>query len=333
MNETRRTPKKKEAPYTVRTAKSVMDDLLVDIRARKGHPELPTGIPSLDELTWGIHKQEVQVFAARTSQGKTTMVLQVALNLASQNKKVLFISLEMTNGQVMERALCSHCSISGWDLRRGLIPSDFDEKVSTFKGIVENLDLFLVDNMGTTFDHIRTIFSSMEQAKSRPDVIVIDYINLISAGEGEDDKGAIKSYIKELKSFAKLYDIAVILVAQVNREAMKQKDSVPQLHNLKETGALEEVADTVCLLHWKRDEIDPEGTGEYRVIVAKARHGPVGVVALRFNAEQYRFEDVPIPVEAQHHSGANGAESGPTIREIVKDFTEAKHTDQTEIPF
>ena len=297
-------PEKKEVNYTVRTARSVMSDLVEDIKARKGYPEYPTGISSLDELTWGIHKKEVQVYAARTSQGKTTMVLQIAMFLASLNRNVLFVSLEMTNNQVMERALCSHCGISGWDLRRGLIPSNFDEKVLQFKQVVENMDLFLVDNMGTTFEHIQSIFTSMGMAQRKPDVIFIDYINLISPGNDQDDRTAIKSYIRELKEFAKMYNIAIVLVAQINREAVKAKDDTPQLHNLKETGALEEVADTVCLLHWKRNDLDPQASGEYRVIVAKARHGPVGIVQLRFNAEQYRFEDVPVGVESNNNPPA-----------------------------
>lgn len=330
--------KKKKIVYTVRLARSVMDELVEEIKSRKGHPEMPTGIPSLDELIWGIHRKEVQVFAARTSNGKTTMVLQIATHLASQKKNVLFISLEMTNDQVMERVLCNYSGISGWDLRRGILPSDFDERVSQFRQVVDGLDLFLVDNMGSSFDQLRSIFTSMEMAKTKPDVIVIDYINLISPGDDQDDRGAIKEYIRELKEFAKHYNIAVIVVAQVNREAMKQKDSTPQIHNMKETGALEEVADTVCLLHWKRDTEDAEADGEFRVIVGKARHGPQGVVQLRFNAEHYRFEDVPVPVERN----SNGSEPVRMTGEPLSigqlsplsgiEASQPRETDQ-EIPF
>lgn len=285
-----------------------MNDLVEEIKARKGEPDMPTGIRSLDELVWGIHRKEVQVFAARTSQGKTTMVLQIATHLAAGGHNVLFISLEMTNDQVMERALCSFAGISGWDLRRGLIPADFDEKVKSFKGIVQHLDLFLVDNMGAQFDQVKSIFKSMDVTQQRPSVVVIDYINLIAASDGQDDRQAIKTYIRELKEFAKFYNIAVIVVAQINREAAGSGNKPPQLHNLKETGALEEVSDTVCLLHWRRDEMDVQADGEYTVYVAKARHGPIGSVKIRFNAEHYRFEDVPVSVESRAPSGIEASQ-------------------------
>ncbi len=281
-----------------------MDELILEIKNRKGSPEMPTGIKSLDEIIWGIHKREVQVIAARPSQGKTSLALQIATHLASLKKNVLFVSLEMTNDQVMERALCSHGAISGWDLRRGQLPEMFDEKVIRFKSVVDHMDLFLVDNMGSTFDHVKSIFTSMESAKQRPDVVIIDYINLISPAEGQDDRQAIKQYIRDLKEFAKFYNVAIVVVAQINREAAGTGGKPPQLHNLKETGALEEVSDTVCLLHWKRDPMDAQADGEYTVIVAKARHGPIGSVKIRFNAEHYRFEDVPVSVEKNTNGSA-----------------------------
>lgn len=323
MPEKIRTKKKKEPTYTVRTAGSVVSELVVDIKNRKTSPEYPTGIPSLDELTWGVHKSEVQVIAARTSQGKTTLALQIALNLAAQKKNVLFISLEMTNNQVMERALCCFCGISGWDLRRGRIPSDFDDKVSTFRGLVDHLDLFLVDNMGSSFEHVRSIFNSMEMQSQKPDVIFVDYINLINDSEAQDERTALKKYMNELQEFAKLYDVAIVVVAQINRAATQRKDAEPTLADLKGSGVLEEAPATVCLLHWRRNELDPEASGQFNIIVAKARHGPVGKVALLFNSEFYRFEDVPIPVEAREHS--NGAEP-------ARDITEPK-TAQEEVPF
>jgi len=304
-----------------------MDELVDDIKNRKTYPDLPTGIPSLDELIWGVHKQEVQVVAARTSQGKTTMVLQWAINLASQNRNVLFISLEMKNNQVMERALCSYCGISGWDLRRGRIPSDFDAKVSTFRGVIGNLDLFLVDNMGGSFDQVRSIFNSMEMSKTKPDVIFIDYINLISDDKAQDERMALKNYMVELQNFAKFFNVAIVVVAQINRGATQRKDSEPTLADLKGSGVLEEVPSTVCLLHWKRNELDPEASGEFKVIVGKARHGPIGVVSLRFNAEFYRYEDVPIPVEAQSHHYPEENGSDP-----AKDITESK-VESESVPF
>ncbi len=324
---------KREYPYTVRTARSVMNDLVADIKARKGTPDLPTGIHSLDELIWGIHKREVQVIAARPSQGKTSLAIQIATHLAALKRNVLFISLEMTNDQVMERALCSHCGISGWDLRRGLLPTDFDEKVLEFKGVVENLDLFLVDNMGSTFEHVKSIFTSMDVSSQRPDVVLIDYINLVSPEGIDDDRQAIKKYIRALKEFAKFYRVAIVVVAQINREAAGMGGKAPQLHNLKETGALEEVSDTVCLLHWKRDTLDPQADGEYTVIVAKARHGPIGSVNIRFNAEHYRFEDVPVSVEQKLNGSEPASRAEPVPRAEPTSGIEASLPKESEIQF
>lgn len=330
MQNTSPIKKKKEIKYTVRTARSVMNELAQSIKERKGSPDLPTGIPSLDELTWGVHKSEVQIIAARTSVGKTSMALQWAIHLSLQKKNVLFISLEMTNDQVMERALCSHCGISGWDLRRGIIPSDFDEKVSQFKKVTDHLDLFLVDDMGASFAHVRSIFNSMNQQQTKPDVIFIDYINLISSEEGQDERVAIKNYLGELQEFAKVYGVAVVVVAQINRGAEQKKNSKPSLHDLKGSGALEEVPSTICILHWQRNDLDPEASGEFQVIVAKARHGPQGVVNLKFNAEHYRFEDVPIPVERNDKQevwhGINGAEP------VERDFTQPKTAKEEDFP-
>jgi replicative DNA helicase len=317
---------KKEISYTVRTARSVMKDLVSDIKSRKQEPELSTGIPSLDQLVWGIHKSEVQVVAARTSQGKSSMVLQWAIHLALQGKKVLFVSLEMTNMQVMERILCSHAGISGWDLRRGLIPSDFDSKVQTLEPVLENLNLFLVDDMGREFQQIRNIFNSMEKSNSTPDVVFLDYINLVSDDESGDERLALKRYMGEIADFAKVKGVAVVVVAQINRNATTRKGAKPTLADLKGSGVLEEIPATVMLLHWQRSELDPEATGEFTVIVGKARHGPVGEVALKFNAEFYRYEDVPIPVEAHtQRTDSNGAEP-------VRDITEAK-TETESVPF
>ncbi|MGD9896593.1 MAG: replicative DNA helicase [Candidatus Methylacidiphilaceae bacterium] len=281
-------------------------DLVDSFHRRKGKLfGIPTGFYELDALTTGWQKGDMVVLAARPGVGKTALGLSLARQAIRQRYDVEkdawvqpghpvgFFSLEMTNAQIMLRLLASVASESLHKIRRGELDDSGLEKLRRISADAQEWPLYLDDSGGLTIHQLRAKARRMKD-QYKIELLIVDYLQLLrsdSPQARENRQVEIAEISRGLKGLAKELDIPVIVLAQLNRRVEEGK-AEPALHHLRESGAIEQDADVVLLLH----RLDSEGEVSpteipYSLHVAKQRNGPTDKIAIRFNAHYTRFED------------------------------------------
>ncbi len=257
-----------------------------------------TGYPDLDGLITGLKPGDLFVLAARPSIGKTAFAMNVATNVAMGHnpRPVGVFSLEMSTEQLILRLLCSRAGVNLREIRDGALShsrwNDIMAAASSFKTAP-----IYIDDTGTL--DILALRAKARRLKQQHDVQVlfIDYLQLLkpaSVNKNTTRENEVSQISGGLKSLAKELGIPIVVLAQLNRQA-EQSGSKPKLGHLRESGAIEQDADVVALLHRERDTDagivgkDTEGR-EAELIIAKHRNGPTGVVKLSFIPAYTRFE-------------------------------------------
>ncbi|MBX0311498.1 MAG: replicative DNA helicase [Sulfurihydrogenibium sp.] len=291
VNDIKSSFKKTKAP-------EVLESLL-----KKGLKELneyiknptPLGISSgfydLDRMLNGFHSGELIVIGARPAMGKTAFALNVAYNIASQDKNVLFFSLEMNKKQIVPRIFSMISGVPLGYIINGMVDDEDAEKITTaFLKDVEILKRIFIDDSSVYLnDIVKTAYTT-----EKVDVIIIDYLQLIKTqGKYQMRYQELADISVTLRNLAKELDIPVITLAQVNREVEKKVNKRPTLADLRESGDIEATADVVMFLHregyYKKDKnVDDSET---EVIVAKNRNGENGVVKLSFDKKIQKFSE------------------------------------------
>lgn len=264
---------------------TLLEELDKDIRSRPPEPEFPTGIPLLDEMTYGLHRGEMAVMASRPGGGKTSLALFMAFTMAQKGKKVLFFSIEMTPESLLERLFCLVCEIDGWTLRTGRPDAEYDKKLKDFKEILSTLPLQIIQ-WGYEIGQIPALLNDYERSGKMPDAVIIDHLMMVETDPKDDRRSALNAYLMELRRYIQEHNIATLVITQLNRDAKNK----PSMSNLKETGFSEEAAQLVLLLWWKgrEDKTDPTNP-EYHIIIDKQRHGPVGEIIIEFHPSTFKF--------------------------------------------
>jgi replicative DNA helicase len=264
----------------------------LDERLRGGNRQagLNSGFPDLDRLTGGFNDGELTILAARTSVGKTSMAMQMARNAALLGQTVLFVSLEMSQSELTQRLLCGLTGVDGRRLRIGRPSTDDTDRLMEAWEQCRQAPLYIADAPSQRMTQIEATARRLK-AQEKLRLLVLDYAQLV---EPEDRKiprhEQVSQVSRRLKQLAKELDIPILALAQLNREAAASDR--PRLYHLKESGSLEQDADTVLLLHRPDDD---ENIVE--VDVAKNRNGPTGSVKLVFDKSTTTFKscaaDVP----------------------------------------
>jgi replicative DNA helicase len=307
------------------TAREEIDRALALIEAfqnRKGHLHgLPTGFHKLDELTAGWKGGEMIVLAARPGQGKTALALTFARHALDQRydeasdswKKpghpVGMFSLEMTNEQLMLRLLASYGSESLQRIRQGELDEHSMQKLRMVAEDMKEWPLYLDDSSFLTINQLRGKARRMKD-RYGIDLLVIDYLQLLrsESSQAKDNRqNEVAEISRGIKALAKELNIPIIILAQLNRRSEEAK-AEPALHNLRESGAIEQDADVVLLLHRTEAEKDQDGNERqvgpvipYSLNIAKQRNGPTDRLDILFHAPYTRFDD-PIRHEARARS-------------------------------
>lgn len=269
-------------------------------------PGMRTHLPGLDKrLGGGLQRGRVIVLAARPSVGKTSLGVQIGLNVAEDSHRVLVLSQEMPRGDLTDRITANLGRVSLELLATGILPDDHDawgrvvdatEKAST-------MPLEIDDQPALTLLAIRSK-AQMVKAQRGLDVLLLDYLQLCAATDRKASRHhQIEEISRGLKTLAKELGICVIVLSQINRDVAKA-DREPTLADLKESGAIEEDADVVLLLHPKRDL--PEGGQLLAGILAKNRQGKKGRVALRFEGAFQRWGECDMDVSPPEPSRSRG---------------------------
>jgi len=255
---------------------------------------VPTGFAELDELTNGLHPGQMVVIAARPAMGKSTLALDFARAASIKHglASVIF-SLEMTRNEITMRLLSAEGRIPLHHMRNGHMSDDDWQRLARKMGEVSSAPLFIDDSPNMTMTEIR---AKARRLKQRHDLrlIVLDYLQLMSSGKRVESRQLeVSEFSRQLKLIAKELEVPVVALSQLNRGAEQRSDKRPMLSDLRESGAIEQDADMVILLHrddaYEKESLRP---GEADLIVAKHRNGPTKDVTVAFQGHYSRFVDM-----------------------------------------
>jgi replicative DNA helicase len=268
----------------------------IDQRTGKGDPNAIRGVASgfvdLDHLTGGFQDSELIILAARPSIGKTAMALNFVRHvIVEEQLPVLFVSLEQSKVELAERLLAAQARVDSHKLRKGMLSGDDMGKLHVASDVFRNAPLFLDD---TPAQGMLRIMANARRLKIRNKIrlVVIDYLQLIDPENRRDPRQEQVAQIsRRLKHLARELRIPVIALAQVNRSSEDREDKRPRLSDLRESGSIEQDADTCLMLHRPGKYGGDTDDNIIEVIVAKQRNGPTGDVTLAYLKQYMRFEN------------------------------------------
>ena len=282
------------------TLQQALNEAYDRIDARKGKDYasvsgVPTGYIDLDSLTAGFQNSELIVIAARPSVGKTAFALNILRHIAvEENMPAFFVSLEQARIELAERLLCCQARVDSHRLRKGQLSSDDMDRLIAGGEVLRQAHIFIDDTPGQS---MLRIAANARRLKLRHDIrlVAIDYLQLIDPDNRRDSRQEqVAAISRRLKFLARELKIPVIALAQVNRSSEDRQDHRPRLSDLRESGAIEQDADTVFLLHRPEYHEPGQHEGLVEVIVGKQRNGPTGEVSLMYIKQFMRFENFAV---------------------------------------
>ena len=284
-------------------------DVLVDVynhlhelnTNREATQGTQTGFSGLDRVLAGMGKSDLILVGARPGMGKTSFALNIATNVAKQTKKtVCFFSLEMGADQVVSRMLASEALVDSYALRTGEFKPEDWEHLAQASSELAGCDILIDDTSNMT---VTAMKAKLRRVKNLG-LVVIDYLGLMQ-GDGHKDNRVqeVSEISRSLKIMAKELMVPVICCAQLSRGPEGRTDKKPMLSDLRDSGAIEQDADTVIFLYrseyYKTDESPNQNTSIAEIIIAKNRHGSTGTVTMGWNGQFTKFITIDKEQEAQ----------------------------------
>lgn len=276
---------------------------------------LETHFVDFDKATSGLQPSDLIIIAARPSMGKTAWAINIAQNAGTKGGKVVAVfSLEMSKESLLRRMLASQAFVDQRKIQTGFLPREDHEKLTrALEDLVES-KIYIDDTAGVSLAEMRAKARRLRQQQGALDLIVVDYLQLMSAGipgtgrKFENRTQEVSTISRGLKALAKELSVPVIALSQLSRASEQRGgDKKPMLSDLRESGSIEQDADLVCFIHresyYNKDENgdeDPESKGKAEIIIAKQRNGPTCTVHLAYISEFTRFENLA------HDSGGEG---------------------------
>lgn len=265
-----------------KSSKDAMFDFIMWRREldKIGPQLVATGYQGLDDtLGGGMVNGGLYIIASRPGMGKTTAAAAIADNIAARGKKVLFISLEMSVTQMSARRIARATNINYGVLMNGTLTKEDYSKVTQVANMLAKRPLHLLEARDLKVSDIEREINAV-----KPDIVVVDYLGLMSPVTKKKSRyEEVTDLSKALKTLAMAHEIPLLVLAQLNRENTKGTDKRPNMAHLRDSGAIEQDADGIILLH--RNEYyegDAQGTEEIEFIVAKNRHGRTGTVVMHW---------------------------------------------------
>lgn len=252
-------------------------DIIENNMKNKNDYSLYTGMLDLDQLTCGLHNEELTIIGARPGMGKTTFALQIADYIASKNIPVMFISLEMSDKQIITKLIARNTRINSTKMRLGTLNDQEAIKVYESGAELSEKPLYITSNLRT----IQQIEIEARKLKNKKNIglIIIDYIQLIKSTQKFNlREQEVADITRTLKLLTLELKIPIIGLCQLNRNATRQE---PMLSDLRESGAIEQDADNVIFIY-QEDESE-EAAPIVTIKLAKQRAGETGKVNMKFN--------------------------------------------------
>ncbi len=293
----------------VSTIGEVLEQCLTELGAVAEHTGtvvgVPTGFRHLDVALGGLQRSDLIILAARPGTGKTAFALNVAASAVYQHQRsVAFFSLEMSKKQLGTRLISMQARIDQQRLRMGWVQDEEWEQLVAAMAELSAGPLWIDSTGGLSVAALRSKARRL-QVEHGIDLIIVDYLQLMHATlEGKryaNREQEIAEISRGLKGIAKELDVPVLALAQLSRAVESRHSKIPQLSDLRESGAIENDADVVLFIY--REEMygseNPEAKNMADLIIAKHRNGPVGTVRLGFEARETRFYDIEYPPSAE----------------------------------
>lgn len=273
----------------------VLDRLSEMSESESRLPGLSTGLSAVDRKITGLNKSDLILLAARPGMGKTSFALNVALNVAKSEKKTVAVfSLEMSREQLASRLLSSEACVESGRLRTGSLRETDWEKIAAAASVLNKVDIRIDDNPMLSVADMNAKCRRIDGLA----LVVIDYLQLMTSASGNNRGGEnrqqmVSDMSRMLKIMAKELNVPVICLSQLSRANESRTDKRPMLSDLRESGAIEQDADSVMFLY--RDEYYNPNTQDKNIaecIVAKNRHGETGTVKLQWRPQFFTFSDL-----------------------------------------
>jgi replicative DNA helicase len=270
-----------------------------------------SGLRDLDRITTGFQKSDLILLAARPSQGKTALCLNIAANIAlhpSDPKSVLIFSMEMSRHAIMQRFIAAEAGVDLRNVKTGFFPRERWTDLTNAAARFSESPLFINDTPGLSVLTVRSLARqvAVEQRRKGKElgIIIIDYLQLMrgSSYRSENRQQEVSEISRGLKFLARDLNVPVIALSQLSRrpEDKGRGDGRPQLSDLRESGALEQDADLVMFIYresyYKRDDPTVD-QNKAEIIISKQRQGPTGTVELKFLPQFTKFVDGTIESE------------------------------------
>jgi replicative DNA helicase len=259
---------------------------------------LSTGFKDLDNYLGGLQKSDLVILAARPSLGKTSLALNIAANVAIKEKVPIGIfSLEMSNDQMVDRLIATQAGIDLYKLRTGKLSSDGENndffRIQEAMGVLSEAPIFIDDASSSNIMQMRTMARKL-QMEHGLGLIVIDYLQLMQGTGRSDSRVEVVSEIsRALKMLARELNIPILALSQLSRATESRPDQIPRFSDLRESGSIEQDADTVLFIY-REDRVkkETERKNIADIIIAKHRNGPCGKVDLYFHENQVSFKNL-----------------------------------------
>lgn len=281
---------------SIHNAADIDQAIIDDIESRNSieNDYIESGFSGLDRIIKGFKKSNFVIVGARPNVGKTAFALNIANNLCKQGISVGFFSIEVSSKSLMIRCMAINSCVEYDKIRNNKFMNE-NERQKCFQAHskTKNFKMFINDTYGIRIHELKAEARKMKKNYG-VDIIFIDYIGLITVEHRNTPRFEQVAFLsKNLRELARELDIPIIALSQLNRDA---EGRVPNLANLRESGALEQDSDIVIFLH-REDEEQQDNDEEVRkvkVIVAKNRHGAIGIATIGFEPKYTKFMDVGV---------------------------------------
>lgn len=266
---------------------------------------VPSGFPDLDNITLGFQKSDLIILGARTSMGKTSLALNISANAAIRySKPIAIFTLEMSKEQLALRMLSSEAHINLKEFRTGKLSEKQYQLASQKMHLLSTAPIYIDETTPLSITEMRSKIRRLKKEKNIQ-LVVVDYLQLMEADRRAENRAlAISEISRSLKSLAKELKIPIIALSQLSRETDKRDDRIPQLHDLRESGSIEQDADLVLFIFRKgyydimkakekNKDLDDDTIRLYEeqanLIIAKNRNGPVTSIDMVFKKDYAKF--------------------------------------------
>lgn len=261
---------------------------------------IPTGFSCIDNLLTGFRQGQMIILGGRPSQGKTSLAVNIMMNMARNGVKMVFFSLEMAKQEIVHRMIAVEggCNLSK-EVMATNRPSWTQKKIAETANAIFSYPIFIDDTPGRNITEIETIARNLVKNEGIQ-VVFVDHLGWIETGEKKQTEyEQVTKVARKLKNMARTLNVPVVVLSQLNRSVENRREIRPRMSDLRSSGAIEQDADVVMFIHreeyykTKEQAEEMKVAGKADVIIAKVRNGATGDVRLNWDGESTRFFEEP----------------------------------------